>query len=755
MEIRDLAERVLFGTTLEEKLVQAGRLVDTQPGKAVTTPDTPGRPPELALGRWNESQRASFPDVRALERDQERGLVLHFFANHELLAAELMALVLLKFPDAPPKFRRGVAQTMRDEQEHVRLYLARMAVAGVHFGQIPVSDFFWKAIAPMPSPMDYVARLCLTLEQANLDYAPHYQQLFGQVGDPDTSALLGRIYRDEIGHVKYGLNWFNTWREPTRSAFDSFEQVLGFPLSPSRAKGIGFNREGRLAAGFTPDFIDELEVFAHSHGRCPYLWWFNPLCDLVAGRDALFTPPQTLLHLSRDLAMVPALLAANDDIVLVPERPPVAFLKEWKHAGLPLPELIEWDPLSPVLPEADVVGHRPPQALIGRRLTGLCPWGWAPDSVQRLAPLAVNLPEGEVTPRALWSPARRDLYRKSWSARWLGEVIATLQAEEGEWIGGPETVGAPYESVEAVEEGLRAGFAAGWRQALMKTDFGTAGGQLMQVEAPGAGGGAGGDADGRKEVEAGGDPDSDRDDDGALLLDHQRGWVRGQLQDAGAIVVEPWLDRVLDISAQYDVEADGSIRLLGITRFLTDTRGRFEGVFVHNTVAGLDKRLCRFLYGDGRDGRRLQRIFARLGDLLLKRLPADFRGPVGIDAFIYRTQNDELRLKPIVEVNPRYTMGRVGVALRKRVLTSRTAVWRLQRLRDLSMDVDKWAGDLRARLPLEMTADGHQISGGVVFTNDPTTAKSCVGVLVVAKGIDPAMFGAAGGAETSPERSPD
>lgn len=717
MEIRDLAERVLFGTTLEEKLVEAGRLVDTQPGQAVTTPDTPGRPPELALDRWSETQRVSFPDVRALERDEERGLVLHFFANHELLAAELMALVLLKFPDAPPKFRRGVAQTMKDEQEHVRLYLARMEVAGVTFGQIPVSDFFWKAIAPMPSPMDYVARLCLTLEQANLDYAPHYQRLFGQLGDGDTSDLLGRIYKDEIGHVKYGLNWFNTWREPTISQFDTFQQVLGFPLSPSRAKGIGFNREGRLAAGLSPEFIDELEVYAHSHGRCPYLWWFNPLCDLVAGRGEIFTPTKPLIELSRDLSMVPALLAANDDIVVVPERPSVSFLRGWKQAGLPLPELIEWDPMSPVLAGASGGDTGPPEDLVERRLTGLNPWGWAPDSVQLLTPLAGGLSAGQATPLEGWSPARRDLYRKSWSARWLRDILPDLQASEGDWIGGVETVGTTCDGEEAVEAALRQGFEVGWAQAVMKTDFGTAGGQLMRLEPPTAEG------------------------TGPILKPHQRGWLKGQLQDAGAVVVEPWLDRVLDLSGQYEVEADGSIRLIGVTRFITDARGRFEGVFVHNTVAGLDSQVRRFMYGDGRDGHRLDRIFHRLGHLLLPELPQDFRGPIGIDAFVYRDVDGLLRLKPVVEVNPRYTMGRVGLALRKRVLTSRTAVWRLQRLRDLSTDGLAWAKALRDQRPLVLTEDGHQIDRGVVFTNEPETARGCIGVLVVAEELDQIMLG--------------
>jgi hypothetical protein len=37
-----------------------------------------------------------------------------------------MALVLLKFPAAPAAFRKGVLQTLKDEQEHTRLYLERM-----------------------------------------------------------------------------------------------------------------------------------------------------------------------------------------------------------------------------------------------------------------------------------------------------------------------------------------------------------------------------------------------------------------------------------------------------------------------------------------------------------------------------------------------------------------------------------------------------------------------------------------------------
>jgi hypothetical protein len=203
------------------------------------------------------------------------------------------------------------------------------------------------------------------------------------------------------------------------------------------------------------------------------------------------------------------------------------------------------------------------------------------------------------------------------------------------------------------------------------------------------------------------------------------------------VVVEPWLDRVADLSAQYEVEADG-VRFLGMARFCADHKGRFQGLIVHDLTAGLDTDTKRFLYGDGQDSRRLQRLYGDLGERLARRLPPGFHGPLGVDALVYRDGRDgALRLKPIVEVNPRFTMGRVGLALSKRVLASRTATWRIVRLKDLRAagheSASAWAAWLAERHPVELSADGKQISRGAVCTNEPATARSFVGVLLVAE----------------------
>jgi uncharacterized ferritin-like protein (DUF455 family) len=358
MELREFAERVLFSSSLEEKLQSPSILTDMHPGSAIATPTAPGRPQGLTFKATGTS-RGEFPGTRHLEKNETRGRLLHFFANHELLATELMALVLLKFPEAPAAFRKGVLETLKDEQAHTRLYMERMKSCGIEFGAIPVSGYFWRAVSGMESPMDYVAGLSLTFEQANLDFARHFSNCFAEVGDTDSAKLLQKIYRDEIGHVAYGLKWFRRWKNPSESDWEAFCRQLKFPLSPARAKGFSINVEGRKAAGLPVEFIENLNVFSQSKGRTPTVFVFNPLAEARLAGGKGFSPNKLQSQLTRDLMNLPMFLCRQDDIVLVQRKPSVHFLSSLKEAGFTLPEFVE-------------AAH----SLSKRKLGGLRPWAW-------------------------------------------------------------------------------------------------------------------------------------------------------------------------------------------------------------------------------------------------------------------------------------------------------------------------------------------------------------------------------------------
>jgi uncharacterized ferritin-like protein (DUF455 family) len=383
MELRDFAEQILFAKTLGAKLRAPEGITDERPGAPIVAPATPGRPAGLRF-KPSGSRKADFPGTHRLEELSERGRLLHFFANHELLATELMALVLLRFPEAPAAFRRGVLQTLQDEQEHTRLYLERMKSCGIEFGQLPVSGFFWRAISGMESPMDFVAGLSLTFEQANLDFARHFARAFAAVGDAESARLLDRIHRDEIAHVASGLKWFRHWKDPDQSDWAAFCRQLKFPLSPQRAKGPALDVEGRRAAGLDANYIDELNVFSQSKGRTPNVFVFNPLTEGHIAQGKSFTPVRHQAQLARDLANVPQFLCRQDDAVLIERRPSVEFLSTIKQAGFALPECVELEcghPLTPALsPSEGVRGPSDGGARDGgASVLPSRPWeGWVP-----------------------------------------------------------------------------------------------------------------------------------------------------------------------------------------------------------------------------------------------------------------------------------------------------------------------------------------------------------------------------------------
>lgn len=646
MQMREAAERVLFGTTLEEKLLLVPKDIrDDQPGKAIAMPGSgPGRPAELRLGE--KGVKVDFPGTHRLDDDRERGKLLHFFANHELLAAELMALVLLKFPDAPKEYRAGVYEAMREEQMHTLMYLRRMRECGIGFGELPLNDFFWKLVAPVESPLEFVTRLNLTFEQANLDFSKHYAGLFRQAGDSATAAVLEKIYQDEIGHVGHGVKWFRHWKQHGTTDWEAFCQAQRLPLSAARAKGVApFNAEGRRLAGLDEDFIRHLEIYGQSRGRTPVLAWFNPDAEshvMAVVSGTRYDPNKHAVALDEDLEILTLAWCRKDDIAVLRRPPSAGHLASLKAAGLEIPEIISRANLT---------------TLKERKLGGLRPWAWSPDASALFVGLADNIAPG--MPWA-WRESLPPLcFSKELGAR-LEEKLGIPSDHRG-FLANDST---------GVSERI-GGIHAEGRSALLKAAYSCAGRGHFRI-APGR------------------------------LDEAARAWIDQALDKHRAIVIEPWLQRVLDFSALYEMEADGRVRLMGMTVMENDSAGRFTGTRVAwKWGSMLDPECAAFFFGLGKG-------MTYYEDRIPVELPAllpGYVGPVGIDAMIHRLPDGLLALRPVVEVNVRMTMGRVALELQKR---------------------PAFRGNGRFRILRKKTFDGAR--PGRIFLTDPATAKEFIAV---------------------------
>jgi uncharacterized ferritin-like protein (DUF455 family) len=656
METREFAAKVLFSNTLEEKLAPPVDLTDHLPGRSMETPGEPGRPVDLRLRR--DGVRAGFPGSTQLINEEHRGILLHFFANHELLATELMALVLLKFPEAPAEFRRDIVHTLQEEQNHTKWYLKRMQECGVNFGDFPLSGFFWDSIAPMETPLDYVTRLSLTFEQANLDYARHYAKVLMEAGDPETARILARIYRDEIGHVGYGLKWFQRWKAAGESDWEAYKKQLPFPLSPARGRGnVPFNAEGRRKAGLAEDFIHEMKVFSQSKGRTPNLLWFTPDAEaaMAYGLEGKGYSPRTeVRELQHDLEILPAFLCHRDDVILVRRSPSREHRHKLLEAGLELPEC------EVLTGNGDLAADSLQRQ---RKINDLRPWAWCPQSAALMRPLN----PGHVADR--WNMATRQLYAKDWQVQNLGIDSMVCRTPE-------ELVAAAGTLAES-----------GHSEAVAKAPFGAAG-QKNRKFLP-------------------------------TDVTPLRPWANRIIARQGSVVVEPWLDRVLDFSAHYDVSPCG-LRHVGFVQLGNDRRGQFQACIADQKFCrGLPPELTRFLMSG------ILSVYEKEIPTKLKPLlhAANYAGPVGIDAFVYRTPEGSLALRPVVEVNPRFTMGRLTWELMRRVAAGRSVRFELIRAKSPVQMI----AQLESANPPQLNRKGKLLSGCVVI-NEP---QSVLAVLTV------------------------
>lgn len=265
MDVFEYAQTILLSGDLESKLLDGSSLdwsnLTTRPSsKRVLCPE---RSDEI---HFSEEQ-IKFPKKGAMKDQKQRGKALHFFANHELLAIEMMASAILLFPNEEVSVLKSLVDTISEEQLHFKLYIERMNELGVKFGDFPLNQFFWSFMQKIEDIETFYTVVSLTFEQANLDFAYYYRDLFAELGDQKTSEIMNTIYIDEIKHVARGRAYIakELLNESQASSFwDYFLELLPAPLTADRAKGIIFDEKGRKRAGLDSDYISHLKKYESS-----------------------------------------------------------------------------------------------------------------------------------------------------------------------------------------------------------------------------------------------------------------------------------------------------------------------------------------------------------------------------------------------------------------------------------------------------------------------------------------------------------
>ncbi|MBX2800331.1 MAG: ferritin-like domain-containing protein [Myxococcales bacterium] len=270
--------------------------------------------------------------------------------------------------------------------------------------------------------------------------------------------------------------------------------------------------------------------------------------------------------------------------------------------------LSAWRGIGLVVPQfVEQLGAR---QLPDERVAEVVPWGWSP---QVAAACAVH--------GGRWEPRWRQLHSKAWAAE---RLVHWSRQHPG--LVAPEHLGVVCTSEHAVEEALQRMAEAPGDTCWIKAAFSAAGRHRLRVH---------------------------------RLEPPQRTWLQRALQQ-GEVVVERHLDVRAELSAQVEIGDDG-VRLRGVVRFGA-CRAVFRGAVVGKPTHGLPSDVLRAVH----QHTLLDRLGAAATWVGEQAAERGYRGPLGVDALLVQHEG-EVRLKPVSEINPRLTMGRLCLEVQRRV----------------------------------------------------------------------------------------
>jgi hypothetical protein len=448
-------------------------------------------------------------------------------------------------------------------------------------------------------------------------------------------------------------------------------------------------------------------------GRAPDVFVFNPFTEHSIARGAAFTPVKHQALLAEDLANLPQFLCQAGDIVLLAKRPSPDFQRTLRNAGFPQPEFLELK-----------AGRIDPAADLCRQGIGkLRPWAWGPDSVELLEPLFARVIGASQSGKSHFNDEIAQLYSKAWMTTLLRTVLpccrkshlASLrtgsqsgadQDPSNHWLCSEQELGRVVTTLEDALEAIAAIRSRGHHRVVVKEAYGLAGRNMIRLWEP-------------------------------ELLPAQRRWLTRALGDSGALVVEPWLERASDFSLQLEM-GPHNLQLCGYTGLVNDGRGQFLASWAEpNHDRQVPASVAALLRGPADSDGRLQRLYVELLARLEPELQrAGFVGPISIDALIYRNSKGECRLRPVVEINPRYTMGRLTVELMKMVCPESRGLFRLltqSQVRAAGFsDFPSYSASLSKRRPLRFEGEPlARIRQGALCLNDPGQAQVCLATFEV------------------------
>ena len=329
----------------------------------------------------------------------------------------------------------------------------------------------------------------------------------------------------------------------------------------------------------------------------------------VVNGSVNYMAPAQLRRFENELSTLPWILAHHDDIVLTDKIPSQQFTDQLESAGFSLPTFrtIESSISDP--------------AFLSTEIGFLFPWGWSPAVHKLISPLKSGCcTEFINSPVADWYDIHRELYSRKSALSILRSIVKEYKSDALLSIDDLPEICMTHEQIIALQQK--------WGKVIVKAPWSSSG-RGLQILRPNE------------------------------YNQTNKQVISGYLKQQGFVVVEPWHNKVLDLSFQFFSIGNGIIEFRGLTSFSTDHLGRYVGNFIQELPSDLSPELNEFL----------QENLPSVKQVLLQELTSsnystDYYGWLGVDALIFESFDGKLKIHPCLEINCRFTMGAIALSLR-------------------------------------------------------------------------------------------
>jgi len=144
-----------------------------------------------------------------------------------------------------------------------------------------------------------------------------------------------------------------------------------------------------------------------------------------------------------------------------------------------------------------------------------------------------------------------------------------------------------------------------------------------------------------------------------------------RLLKSSPVVVEPWLSSLAEYGCQWDIAESGDVSMLGVTQLASNPDGSF-----HRSQTGISKA-----------NDHMKDILDFQGQAVKRIANEGYFGPVGIDAMVYQDTHGQERVRPLQDINTRFTMGRIAVEWSRKL--GEQGMW-IQARRDEVIPANAW-----------------------------------------------------------------